>query len=83
MCELCDGYGHVNCPVCGNDQCDNNIIVCPKCNGTGKILYIDDSYGEEISCYDLCDECNGLGEIEIEDFDQYDVDTEYQLRHGK
>ena len=79
MCEVCNGYGRSNCPVCGDEP-----IRCERCDGVGEILdrYVDDE-GFEHEEWITCPVCGGNGYVEDDDPDYWDDDERYQLMHGK
>lgn len=80
-CVVCNGYP--GCPCCSPEP---KMVTCPACSGTGKIYYNAD--GDRISEdeydqlpkdqreFDICAECDGLGEVE------YDYEPDWDSMPG-
>lgn len=78
-CSVCNGYP--GCPCCTPEP---KMVTCPACSGYGQIYYNND--GDNISKdeydklpkdqreFDICGECNGFGEVELE-YDEPDWDS--------
>ena len=67
-CLYCSGVGRVVCATCINPK---QLIVCPRCNGNGKVD------GEE------CTYCNGLGHVIGIQYARYKGDIKMKLGRKK